>query len=166
MRWNLFPFLRYVIALSAGILLYHWGHFSFQTFLIISGTALIAFLGLQFTPVGIKWLGGLAGTVFFMGLGGLITHTSDEKLAINHFTPLQDSVIAYRAVLSSAVEKKPSTYRVIAEINAVKVRHEWRETQGKILLFIDRTVTRKPRYGDVWVIRKRPELVEPPSNPD
>ncbi len=166
MRWNQFPFLRYLIALTGGILLYHYQILSWKSLLGMTALAGALLVGFPFVPAKIRWYSGFAGLGVLVGLGGLLTWQADEKQNLQHFIHQKEPILAYQAVLSSAVEKKPGTYRVIAEIKAVKVPKGWISGRGKILLFIDRDVTFKPTYGDVLLIRKSPERVEPPYNPD
>lgn len=106
MRWNLFPFVRYTLALSGGILLYQFHFIPHKAFLCIISLSFLGLIGLQFTPVRIKWTSGLAGMFLLIGLGGILTFLHDERQASSHFIHYQEPIVAYQAVISSAVEKK------------------------------------------------------------
>lgn len=84
----------------------------------------------------------------------------------DYLVHLPGPVESYRAVLSSAVETKSNTFRVTAQIEQVRTHSCWIPARGKVLLFIDRNVPHKPTYGDELLIRKAPERVEPPHNPN
>ncbi|MFT4031228.1 MAG: ComEC/Rec2 family competence protein [Siphonobacter sp.] len=164
MRWNAFPYIRYCGAICCGILFYSL--FPIQNILytfpilgVLSGTYAILFRNSL-------WLTGIPALLILVVFGWLTARLHDEKWQPNHIVSIHQPIQAYEAVLSSMVETKTNTFRMTAEVRQIRLKNGWQRASGKILFFIDRDVPQKPHYGDVLLIKKNPEQVEPPYNPD
>ncbi|GAB3503957.1 ComEC/Rec2 family competence protein [Emticicia fontis] len=91
-----------------------------------------------------------------------------QKTAINnpeHFTN-QGTFTHYQAIITSNAEIKAKTYKVEAEIQQVKVSEKWQKATGKILLYFNKAESRRPQYGDVFLIKNMPSEIDPPKNPE
>ncbi len=166
------PFARFALALVAGII----GYYYFPTahyFAIATGVLGIVFF------VGGWWQQAHHQTPGFRSLGmwfGLVT------LAIlmgwfttSHHTPrthpdnivhLTDSLRAYVGVIDGLPEERAKTYRVELEISKAQTdRTGWQPQSGRVIVYLDKTNQKKPRYGEVWLVSGEPRPIDPPLNP-
>lgn len=174
MKFTAFPVVRYLLFFILGI----------TVFLLTQAGGVLSDGGLPFSPTIIYYLISgllivfiasiftqrpiLRGTTLMLIIflaGWLLTY---QKTAINqssHYTNLPQFT-HYQAVIISNAETKPKTYKVEAEINAIKVDGKWQNSMGKTLLYFNRQESEKPQYGDVFLIKDMPREVEAPKNPE
>ncbi|MGA0558699.1 ComEC/Rec2 family competence protein [Larkinella sp. VNQ87] len=166
LRWNAFPFIRYVAALTGGIvayLLFPSLKPVLCTIYIVSTTIFI----LSFFVKSIQWhtLKGVTGLFVFNGFGWLITswHTaSNDPINLIHG---QRPIRAYEAVVGSQAENRTKTFRVELEVRRIRTDSAWQPASGRLIVYLDKSVPDKPRYGDVWLVRGQPRPIDPPLNP-
>ncbi len=166
MFWNSYPLIRYTLAFTAGIILYTQTSLPLIALVLTGFVTLSLYLYFHFLEKQLSWLSGPAGLVTVGIVGWLFTAQADDSTRPDYLVHLPGPVEGYRAVLSSAVETKSNTFRVTAQVEQVRIHSRWMPARGKVLLFIDRNVPHKPAYGDELLVRKVPERVEPPHNPD
>jgi competence protein ComEC len=166
LRWNAFPFVRYVVALMVGITA---GLFFPQPLRFVTGLLLLGFLSLgmlvfmKANPNAI--LKGIAGWLALSAMGWLVTsfHTplNDPENLIHLHRPIR----AYEAVVGSQAENRPKTFRLELDVRKVLTDSTWQKSSGRLIVYIDKTVSQKPRYGDVWLVWGAPRTIDPPLNP-
>jgi competence protein ComEC len=97
--------------------------------------------------------------------GWILTYQNTAINQANHFLNLPQFT-HYQAVITSNADVKAKTYKVEAEINAIKVAGKWQNSTGKVLLYFDRSTAKRPQYGDVFLLKNMPREVEAPKNPE
>lgn len=163
MKFNAFPAARYLLCLIAGILVYLQTDY-FHTVLYYLGIGLLITLYLSIFYSNALVRGIAACLLLFLSGWVLIYH----KTLINnpiHFTN-QGTFTHYQAIITSNAEIKPKTYRVEAEIQLVKHSAKWHNATGKIFLYFNRTEARRPKYGDIFLIKNMPSEIDLPKNPE
>lgn len=166
LRWNAFPFVRYVAALMGGIVGYLFfpaAATAVTVCLYVSASFLLATGWIKSAPLAI--LKGASGLLALGCIGWLVTslHTaSNDPAAIRQ---VQKPIRAYRAVVGSQAENRTKTFRLELEVKTVLTDSAWRPASGRLIVYLDKNVPQKPRYGDVWLVRGAPRTIDPPLNP-
>lgn len=161
-----FPFLRYCLALIAGICLYLFLKFPAENFTYILFGIIFTYLILFFANNGkfrhqLGYLGFLLLTVFGY-YHSYISLKINDKDNISHFSKFQ----FYKASITSLVEEKPKSWKAIAEVKSVFYSDSETVSSGNVLLYFDKSTTIKPTYGQLLLIKGLPNIVESPKNPD
>jgi len=168
-RWDPFPFVRYVLFLGAGMLLYlRTGIFYECLPWLLASMALLYGLLWRVIPQAThqKWRSLLAiiGLSSLFVFGMLIAYHRTDTLQPNHLLHQQDSITHYQAVIVSDIQEKARSYRAEAEVQAIRQHGQWKPGKGKILVYLDKMAP-KAAYGDLLLVRGRPALVAAPANP-
>lgn len=170
MKFTAFPVVRYLLFFVLGITVFLLGTPSGDD-LPFSPTIIYYLIGGLLLVFGVSIfiqkpiLRGTTLMLIIFLAGCLLTY---QKTAINqpsHYTNLPQFT-HYQAIIISNTETKPKTYKVEAEINAIKVDGKWQNSTGKTLLYFNRQESEKPQYGDVFLIKDMPREVEAPKNPE
>ncbi|MBC7920947.1 MAG: ComEC family competence protein [Ferruginibacter sp.] len=169
LHWTPFPFVRYVVVLSAGIL--------FQVHVRPAPTYLPGiFAGLAVAYGLLAWRlprayrgrwsagTGLVGLAALFVAGVLITRQRTDDLDPGHLLHEKEPVRYYRAVIASAVQERAKSYRAEATLEAIEQAGRWKPSRSRLLLLLDKN-GEKPRYGDVLLVRGQPVRVAAPANP-
>ncbi|WP_229312163.1 ComEC/Rec2 family competence protein [Larkinella punicea] len=166
LRWNAFPFVRYVVALMSGITAYLYFPDYFR---LVTGILLIGFLSLGMLffvrdkPHAV--LKGIAGWLTLGAIGWLVTSLHTPLNDPANLVHLRRPIRAYEAVVGSQAENRAKTFRLELEVRKVLTDRTWQPASGRLIVYIDKTVAQKPRYGDVWLVRGEPRTIDPPLNP-
>lgn len=175
MKWSAFPFVRIVLALIAGILLYVYFDLSslLWTILCILFSVSYIFLFYFTNPVQKRKLN--LGFVFLallavMLLGISIAHQKKEIHWENHFANLCDSMSYYQAIISEEPQEKANHFKMELAVEKVFCQSTWKEAKGNTLVYIKKSedkiaVLKSLQYGDKLLIAGSPELTSPPPNP-
>jgi competence protein ComEC len=114
----------------------------------------------------LKTYAGVIGlsAVFFAGIARVDsnTETNNPKHIIN-----ANSINFFRVVVSTAAVEKENSWKAEAEVEEINTEGEWKSATGTIMLYLSKEdFISPPDYGDVLLIKGRPQLVPPPSNPE
>ena len=178
------PFIRYVAALIAGILLYNLLPDSYAL-------PLSAFVvGLCFFSWGfvrnakqvikpIQYLSGAGGLILLLALGWAITYQRTARNQLDNLIYLTDTLQAYEGVIAAQPEERAKTYRVelairrgrwqpkqlASQVDSVnKPDGSWHPLSGRVIVYIDKAAQPMPQYGEVWLVAGSPRPIDPPLN--
>lgn len=166
--WTPIAFVRYTLFLIAGILL--GVHFPDSRLVYF---AQVAFILVTFLFVLTRWLlpdirlltGPLALLALFSA-GYCNVGLKTESNKGDHFMHVLDSIECYQAVIATYSEERNSSWKTTAELSAVRINGTWRPASGKVMLYFSKTdFPESCNYGDVLLVRRRPQPVQPPGNP-
>jgi len=163
MRFNAFPVVRYLLYLIAGILAYFQAHYFHTAFYYLGMGLLLALLLSIFFKNALTR--GISACLLLFVSGWVLTYYKTPLNAPDHFTNL-GKFDYYQAVVIANAEVKAKTYKVEAEIQQVKTSDKWQKATGKILLYFNRDEAKKPKYGDIFLIKNMPQEISPPKNPE
>ncbi|AKD55660.1 ComEC/Rec2 family competence protein [Spirosoma radiotolerans] len=169
------PFVRYVGALIAGIVLYgqlpDWPQLPLMALFV--GVCLLGWGFYQQVNERVKPIqtaSGMGGLLILLALGWGITyqHTaSNESTNIIHLT---DTLTAYEGVVAAQPEERAKTFRVELAIRRGNWRDQWQPLSGRVIVYLDKVNGASirqamPRYGEVWLVSGAPRPIDPPLNP-
>ncbi len=171
------PFVRYVAALIAGIILYvqlpDWPEL--PLFALVVGVGLLGLGFVRNAETGIKPIQtgmGFGGLLVLMALGWAITYqhtTTTRPDNIVNTIPLTDTLRAYEGVVAAQPEERAKTFRVELEIRRGNWNGRgadgWQPLSGRVIVYLDKANGRMPKYGEVWLVSGPPRLIDPPLNP-
>ena len=163
MNFAPYPLVRHFLCFVAGIGGYLFTAY-FDVYFYIAFGVILAGLTLFTWKLKQRFLRGVFTWLLFFCFGWLLTYHSTPSNNTAHYIH-QSEFEYYQAVITSNTEIKPKTYKVAAEINALRIKGKWESTNGKVLLYFPLEITTKPAYGDVFLIRAMPREVEAPKNP-
>ncbi|KAB7730083.1 DUF4131 domain-containing protein [Rudanella paleaurantiibacter] len=165
------PFLRYALALIAGILWYN--SFSDAHYFAIATGLVGVFLytggwwwQARQRPGYRSMLLSAGALLLVMVLGWLITQRHTPRTNPDNLVHLADTLRAYEGVVDNLPEERAKTYRV--ELSVRRGRTDsagWHPLSGRVIVYLDKTDTPLPRYGEVWLVSGAPRPIDPPLNP-
>ncbi|GAB3767557.1 hypothetical protein GCM10028818_00580 [Spirosoma horti] len=169
------PFVRYVGALIAGIVLYgqlpNWPQLPLVA--LILGVCLLGWGSYQQAKNRIKPIqtgSGMGALLILLALGWAITYQHTASNEPTNIVHLADTLRAYEGVIAAQPEERAKTVRVEVAIRRGNWRDRWQPLTGRVIVYLDKvkgTSTRQPmpRYGEVWLISGAPRPIDPPLNP-
>ena len=168
--WNSYPFIRFSIALIAGILTFDvfqsiWDdHFLF----IGSGVVLLLFsllLSKQTSYYQLRHINGLIGLLIIFILGGSFTKLKYHSHPPHHYSKIGVPAIGYTGKIISPVNERANHFRYDFELESLITTDSFVATQGKIHLYIKKDSSQILEYGDQMVVTGRIFEVPGPDNP-
>ena len=169
--WATFPFVRYTPALIIGIVAYLYFGADWPELwpaavgLAALSMALITWSVRQRQPALTDFAGALS-LLTIVALGATLTQRATQSRRADHLSRFADQVEAYQAVVDEATVVRAATFATTLRVQAVRVAGRWRAATGGVRVSLPRVAgIAPPRYGQVWLIRGRPDLSKPPLNP-
>lgn len=115
-----------------------------------------------------KWVYGVLITALFLFFGGWRIHNYDHKNKPNFFEKIDTSTTRQLIIqLSDEPEKKPNSYKSEASIEYVYANNRWEKAEGSLMVYMQKDLFPKniPTYGQLYQIRTKLSVPEPPLNP-
>ncbi|MBA4054945.1 MAG: hypothetical protein C0490_09555, partial [Marivirga sp.] len=167
-RWIPYPFVRIVVFFCAGTLIaiYQPDIIGEKYAQVLFITCSFLYLILAFARHKIKFNPGIVGlsAIFVAGYCNVLLQT--DSRAPDHIIKTQTAIEYYTAIITKPAEEKNRSWKLEAEISAVKSNQVWIPKRGKILLYLSKQDISDPfYYGDVLLIKGKPQLVNGPANP-
>ncbi|QMU29425.1 ComEC/Rec2 family competence protein [Adhaeribacter radiodurans] len=169
-KWSPYVFVRLTICFVAGILLQIYSNklIDWASVLLLFFSLLffsLHFLGARRGSDLLTSLAGIVGLASIFLFGILITQQRTEINQPRHLTHQQLPALYYTGVVNDFVVEKPHHYNVILRVNQVRNFKGWQPVTGKIMLMVRKEKgLLQPRYGDVLLIKGKPEVPLPPLN--
>lgn len=169
-RWIPYTFVRTVLFFIGGILLGLYVPDLIDEWLAVlliillaAGYFLIVFLGSRIRHFLNPGLVALPA-VFLLGYLHLIWQT--ESRDPSHLLYVDQPVSYYQAVITRFPEEKARSWKMEARVQAIHTG-TWESRGGKVVLYLSKDDFPGPfQYGDVLLIKGRPQELQPPANPD
>ena len=168
-HFSTFPFVRYVILLIVGILLYRFFP-SFSIYFVFGSWIFFAFLYAAFfifrRKITNHLFAGFAGSLFLILTAYGISFLKHEVNYPQHYTHLVENIQYYEVIVDNLVEEKENSWKGVGQVRSVIINNEILSTSGKILLYFDNRTVEKPRYGDIFFVKGSPQEIASPKNPE
>ncbi|GAB4052715.1 ComEC/Rec2 family competence protein [Spirosoma litoris] len=176
------PFVRYVTALIAGIILYTFlpelpvlplGGLVLGLIMLVWG--FVQTSGKATKPVQLSQ--GVGGLIILAALGWAITYQRTASNRPDNISHVADTLRAYEGVVAAQPEERAKTYRVELEIRRAMFRttdrqnelqpetRTWKPLSGRVIVYLDKAGQQRPQYGEVWLVSGAPRSIDPPLNP-
>ncbi len=156
------PAFRFLLSLISGILISEVIKVSttlfFSIFLVVLLVSFYAILKPKF-----KLIRHFVSLLFFL-IGFFVQKINKQNEDPNHILN-QKNIEAYLVNINSQTETKPKTYKCIAEILAFKKEGKWLKSKGKTLLYFNKNTNVYPEFGQIYLIKGAPRVIDPPKNP-
>lgn len=168
-HFSTFPFVRYVILLIVGILLYRFFP-SFSIYFVFGSWIFFAFLYAAFfifrRKITNHLFAGFAGSLFLILTAYGISFLKHEVNYPQHYTHWVENIQYYEVIVDNLVEEKENSWKSVGQVRSVIINNEILPTSGKILLYFDNRTVEKPRYGDIFFVKGSPQEIASPKNPE
>ncbi len=170
MKWIAHPFLRITPLLIMGILV----NSSFRcpvTYLsfLLSISALIFSLNLVFSlgfkKYDLRRVQGVVGMLSFVLLGYLSAQFYHQIHKPSITTDSLSNTTFYTATINSKPASTAKTTKYKVEIKQLKNKHEWVSVNQEAILYLKNDAMYDFDYGDMLLIKGRPEYMEGQKNP-
>ena len=114
----------------------------------------------------IKLASGTLGLAAIFCAGYLNVLLKNESRQEDHLIHATEKITAYQVKLITPAEEKEKSIKRIARIQFVLTKNGWKSSSGKVNLYWPKTeLVSKLDYGDILVIKGRPQELEPAYNP-
>jgi len=165
-----YPFIRLLLPLIAGIVLQWHLQIELLYILFISIVTISLLFIFIFLPVAkkfsLRWLQGCFIIILFAALGSCITYKKNithQKEWMGNYYRSKDAVIV---TLEEPLVEKNNSYKAIASVNAIKEKNVWKNTAGKILVYLQKDSSlSKFGYGSQLLINKPLQTITNSGNP-
>lgn len=172
MNWNKYPFLRLLIPLTAGILLYEAvGPVDCDKALLLA--VLVASLSAEIILSRLlrtyryRWLFGIQTMLVFAFLGYYRSCLQDITAEMNHYGRLIDSSGCFLARIYDPPTEKDKSLKVLLELVGYKNDSTETKVSGKVMAYFQKTdESLDLRYGDLLSFSVPIEEIPPPLNPE
>lgn len=170
-QWAPFPFVRLVLFFCFGII---WGIYFPDSLTIDLATIFFfilagIFLLISFLQTKGKWKAinpGFVGLAALVFAGFIQVYFSSDIHNRDHFIHDHEPIEFYQAVITKQAQEKNSSWKIEAEVLAVRHANSWSKRTGKVLLYFSKQAFETPFvYGDVLVLKGGPRLLSEPANP-
>ena len=169
--WATFPFVRYTPALIIGIVAYLYFGVAWPEL----WPATVGLAGLSMAAIcwsvrqrqpALTDAAGVLSLLTMVALGATLTQRATQSRRADHLHRFADKVECYQAVVDEATVVRAATYATTLRVQAVRVAGRWRAATGGVRVSLPRVAgIAQPRYGEVWLIRGRPDASKLPLNP-
>ncbi len=130
----------------------------------VIGILYISYFKRYFSSFSKRWIFGILINLLFVVFGVLITQQHKPVNKRFHFEKYSSS--ASIVVLKEDIVTKTKSYKCEVEVIAVKSGDDWRNTQGKAILYLAKdSLAELLTYGDKLFINGKWKTIENPSNP-
>lgn len=169
--WTPYALVRVALVFVTGIV---FGLYFPELFPIVAVNFLFVFLLAGFTALAyLKWKGklkrvnvGFIGVIALFLAGYINVYYSTDYHRPDHFIHDPETISYYKVLITKQSQEKENSWKVEAEVRAVQHVTNWVPRSGKVLLYFSKKNYDKPfQYGDVLLIRGKPEELKELSNP-
>ncbi len=163
--FGLFPFVRYVLCLIAGILCYQYtAHLSVIFMVTCWAISFCCYWTAYFFAPNRLFL-GLLGQAMLTLLGWLMCYFQDSTHQANHYSHYLPQAEVFQVTIDSWVEEKPQTWKATGEVKQVIIGRKTVATQGSILLYFDKKTVALPRFQTSYWLKGHPQRIAAALNP-
>ena len=169
-RWAPFPFIRFSIFLSVGIILYDhfpslWINHLWVGLSLLGQYVLLVWLGHRYTFYQYSVINGLSGLLVVAYLGGIVTKVHDHSQTADHYSNYAD-ITGFSGTIVSGMLEKEKYYRYELAIAKVRTEDSLVSASGKVHCYLKKPIREIPEYGDRIFVYADLLPIPPPMNPN
>jgi len=166
--WSSFPFLRFTLALIAGILLAifspHLIPRPINLFALCLPTYIFCWFVVRKPYLFRSIFLGITGISLLILFGYNYTLLQQESNLPSHLLNVEPDY--YTATVISPPEEKTKTIKTLVSVDRVKHKGDWACSTGKVILYLTKKSEIKLKYGDQLLISGSPQIIPGPANPN
>ena len=164
--FSAFPFIRYTIVLILGIIAYLYLQISASSlpYLLLCISGFYISIYFKYKGKARNLLGNL-GLLFLFIFGYYDARQSNKILSPDYFINTPDFDF-YQAKINTLVEEKPKTWKAVGQFEKIIIGDSIINKAGNVILYFDKETCPKPKFGDLILVKGKPNLVEGPKNPN
>lgn len=168
--WKQVPFLRLLLPLIAGMILSYFFQIPIWFIILLTTASILIFTFYSFLSSSLKyamrWLSGLAISVFFICIGYYDYHSNDVQHQKDWIGNNISADSIFYITIQEPLTEKTKSYKTMAAANFVFINHEWEKTKGNIIVYFKKE-NGKPNvaYGATLIIRKSLQPITNSGNP-
>ena len=176
-RWIPYAFVRIVLFFMLGIsiAIFYPNFLAAETARLICLTTFALYIWIVTRiyqrssakrAINLKVYAGVIGlsAVFFAGISRVESTTSSNNL--DHIIH-NDTIDYFKVVISTALVEKESSWKAEGVVDEIRSTGHWKAATGRILLYFSKKdFSNPPRYGDILLVKGKPQIVPPPTNPE
>ncbi len=170
--WNAFPFVRYSLALIAGILLAFWFP-QLWTQPVITGLSLLlpilvtAFVLRHRYITVARILSGLFSLSMIAFLGGYLLLLNDQRVMPDHYAHVEERILAFAGKINSDHYEREKYHRYIFELDELLTEEQLHAVRGSIYLYVRKdSFPSTLAYGTKLYVNGSFHEISEPANPD
>ncbi len=163
-----YPFVRYLIALVAGIALEYYFYIPLPILLLLAALNIgclcfCKFFLKKYSNVQKTLFGSIALLLIFL-LGTLSTHFNNQLNNQIHISHQNSNVKFYSGIITSEIQTTPKYYKFYIQV--YKIYHnKWASATGKVLVYLPKFSNYIPTYGDKLIVKGNPKEFMVKRNP-
>ena len=164
-----YPFVRYAILLIIGIYLYNLLpilNLSLFTGIGIGLFFIYSFLFIFRQRIRNQLFTGIIGGLFLIFTGYFLSFLRIENNRSQHYSHQIGKFEFFEVVVDNLVEEKDNSWKTIGTVHSIISNNSILPTSGKILLYFDNKTIEKPKYGDTFFVKGKPQEIVSPKNPE
>ena len=171
-NWGSFPFFRFVIAFTTGIICAVNSFFEanlFYLFLLLILIYLAVWLmqrlrfKTHFKPILV-----FVSLLILFVFGFELTKLRTEKMAENHLINISEGkkIVAVKGLIVDRIKETQNSYKTILKITDAKIDSNWLPAQGRLLCYFKKDSLLTINYGDEILVSAFITTVSEPKNPE
>ena len=164
-----YPFVRYTILLIIGIYLYNLLpvlNLSLFTGIGIAFFFIYSFLFIFRQRIRNQLFTGIIGGLFLIFTGYFLSFLRIENNRSQHYSHQIGKFEFFEVVVDNLVEEKDNSWKTIGIVHSIISNNSILPTSGKILLYFDNKTIEKPKYGEMFFVKGKPQEIVSPKNPE
>src|SRR5690606_25120915 len=110
-------------------------------------------------------LGFSAMCLLFL-LGFLHAYWYDETRYPGHMQQVEGEFSHYQALIVNEPTATKNAYKAEVRLQKVKVREEWQQARGRVLLYFLKTASKVPASGDIILVKGKLSPIPEALNPE
>jgi competence protein ComEC len=167
--WRSVPFIRLLLPLTAGIIVFNYWPFSFRlliTFLLSSLSFLAATVFALQKKYRLRWMSGACFNMALVCVGCLLVYFQNIEHDNRWIGKYASNTGAVSVVLQEPLVTKLNSYKVLVKAESVLVNGEWITVIGDILIYFKKdSIPPDLSYGSQIIIQKPLQAIRNPGNP-
>ncbi len=165
-----YPFVKLVVALTAGIVLQWYFQPSVKITLYIIASLVCSLICFSFLShakkFNLNWLRGFFILLLFTCAGILLTWRQNIQHNSLWFNKVYKSGDVVLVTLEEPLVEKANSYKALASVNAVSINNKWHLTKGNVLLYFKKDSSiHALHYGSQVVFNKSLQAITNSGNP-
>lgn len=167
--WRSVPFIRLLVPLTAGIILFNYQPFPFEwliAFFTASITILIITRIVFKRNYPLRWVNGAGFNMLLICIGCLLIYFQNIENDNRWIGKYASMATAVTVTLQEPLVTKPNSFKALAKVESVFVNGQWSMVKGSIIVYFKKdSIPQGLAYGSQIIIQKPLQPINNSGNP-